>query len=289
MTDAEQKTFRGYNKRLGAGNATQPCNTTQIPYPSSFPTGVDWRKSNPAILTPIKDQGSCGSCWAFTTAETVETYLAIATGKLSVLSPQNVVSCTPNPYNCGGSGGCNGAIAELGFEYIRQNGITTEQAWPYQAVTGTCTTAGHTPVAKVSGCNKLGVNNYTDLLAAVATIGPIAVSVDASTWSTYRSGIFSGCDKEKTMDIDHAVQLVGYGAENGVSYWIIRNSWGSSWGENGFIRLLRHDDGSQAEWCKSDVTPSDGSGCDGGPATITVCGECGIWYDNSYPLGAYYL
>jgi len=283
MTEAQFKMYRG--KRLG--NATQPCNTTQVKYPDNWPTSVDWRTHNPAVLTPIKNQGQCGSCWAFTTTEAVESALALATGKLDVLSPQNVVSCTPNPYNCGGSGGCNGAIAELGFEYIRQNGITTEAAWPYQGVTGTCTP--HTPVAKVTGCNKLGVNNYTDLLAAVTTIGPIAVSVDASTWSAYSSGIFSGCDKENTMDIDHAVQLVGYGTENNTPYWIIRNSWGATWGEKGFIRLLRHADGSQQSWCKSDVTPQDGSGCDGGPSKITVCGECGIWYDNSYPWGAYYV
>jgi len=288
MTEAEMARYRGYKPSVSVGlgaDPNQPCDTTQIPYPSKLPDSVDWRTAKPPVLTPVKDQGQCGSCWAFATTESVEAYLAIATGNLTILSPQDVVSCTPNPNNCGGSGGCNGAIAELGFNWIKDNGIATEAAWPYTATTGTCTP--HPMTASVKGCNKLGVNNYTDLLVAVATIGPIAVSVDASRWSPYTGGIFSGCDTERDMDIDHAVQLVGYGSENGTPYWIVRNSWGASWGEAGFIRLLRHTDGT-SQWCKSDITPSDGSGCDGGPSTITVCGECGIWYDNSYPYGAYY-
>jgi len=291
MTDAELKAFRGYNHKmrnsmLGADN---PCVAGQLPPRSgALPDSVDWRTVKPAVVSPVKDQGSCGSCWAFATAETVESSLAIATGNLSILSPQNVVSCTPNPDHCGGTGGCNGAIAELGFDYIKGSGIATEANWPYKATTGTCNEAQHTKVATVTGCVKLAENNYTDLLTAVATIGPIAVSVDAKKWNSYTKGIYNGCDTEVDYDIDHAVQLVGYGTENGTAYWIVRNSWGPNWGEAGYIRLLRHTDGS-SQWCKQDITPSDGSGCDGGPATVTVCGECGIWYDSSYPTGAKYL
>jgi cathepsin L len=287
MTEAEFSRYRGYKPSVGLGaSPQQPCDTTQVKYPQNFPQTVDWRQANPPVLSPVKDQGNCGSCWAFATTETIEAALAIATKNLTVLSPQDVVSCTPNPYNCGGTGGCNGAIAELGFDWVKNNGIAANSAWPYTATNGQCTP--HTMMAKVAGCNKLKENNYTDLMAAVATIGPIAVSVDASTWGPYKGGIYSGCDKENTMDIDHAVQLVGYGMENTTPYWIVRNSWGPNWGEKGYIRLLRHTDGS-SKWCKSDVTPSDGSGCDGGPSTITVCGECGIWYDNSYPYGASYV
>jgi cathepsin L len=234
-------------------------------------------------VTPVKDQGSCGSCWAFSTTESIESNLYINTGVSKVLSPQDVVSCTPNPDHCGGTGGCNGAIAELGFKWVESNGIATESEWPYHAVTGTCT--NHTMTAIINGCVKLKENNYTDLLLAVATIGPISVSVDASRWGTYKSGIYSGCDSQPTLDIDHAVQLVGYGTQSGTDYWIVRNSWGASWGEQGYIRLLRHSDGSD-QWCKKDNTASDGSACDGDPQSITVCGECGIWYDNSYPYGA---
>jgi len=293
MTHMELKAFRGYNRKMAAGlyasaDPDQPCDQQPLTYPEALPDTVDWRTAKPAVLTPVKDQGSCGSCWAFATTETVESALAIAQGSIEVLSPQNVVSCTPNPDHCGGTGGCNGAIAELGFNYVKNNGIATEADWPYKAISGVCDEADHKKVVTVDGCVKLVENNYTDLMTAVATIGPIAVSVDASRWSSYSKGIYDGCEKESDYDIDHAVQLVGYGTENGTPYWIVRNSWGAAWGEAGYIRLLRHTDGTD-EWCKKDVTPSDGSGCDGGPPVITVCGECGIWYDSSYPTGAHYL
>jgi cathepsin L len=286
MTESELKSFRGYKF---VGNATNPC--TYVAPQGSPPSAIDWRQK-PNVVSPVKDQGQCGSCWAFATAETIESQLGLLTGNMTILSPQDVVSCTPNPYHCGGTGGCNGATAELGFTYVQSAGIATNQNWPYTATTGTCNAAQHQMVASVTGCVKLLENNYTDLLMAVASIGPIAVSVDASRWSSYSKGVYDGCDTEVDYDIDHAVQLVGYGTDNSYNppkdYWIVRNSWGSSWGENGFIRLLRHSDGS-SQWCKKDVTPSDGSGCDGGPATVTVCGECGIWYDSSYPTGARYL
>jgi len=291
MTEAEFAQYRGYKPRVGLGaDPRQPCDTTPVKYPNPFPEEVDWRAKN--IITPVKDQGQCGSCWAHATTECIESNLAQESGTAPIqLSVQDVTSCTPNPYHCGGTGGCNGAIAELGFEWVRTNGIANATNWPYTATTGTCNSAAHVMVAQIKGCNKLGENNYTDLLAAVATIGPIAISVDASRWSPYTGGVYSGCDAERDMDIDHAVQLVGYGTDKptGQPYWLVRNSWGASWGESGYIRLLRHADGDMTKWCKQDVTPSDGSGCDGGPATITVCGECGIWYDNSYPYGAYKL
>jgi len=292
LTEEELKSYRGYNLGLSSrifsgqlGN-DDPC-VDSVPYSGALPASVDWRTAKPAVLTPVKDQGQCGGCWAFATTEAIESALALASGNLTNLSPQNVISCTPNPDHCGGTGGCGGATAELGFGYVAAHGIAGADVYPYKAQTGTCNET-ITKTAIIEGCVKLGENNYTDLVAAVATVGPLAVSVDASKWSTYMSGIFNGCDTEVDIDIDHVVQLVGYGSEKGTDYWIVRNSWGSSWGEEGYIRLLRHSDGSD-KWCKNDVVPGDGSGCDGGPPTITVCGECGIWYDNSYPTGAKYL
>jgi len=286
MTDAEFKAYRGYNQGMAL---LSDAPRVHIPAPAGgLPTSVDWRTQG--VVTAVKDQGSCGSCWAFATTEGIESAYAI-TAKASpiVLSPQNVVSCTQNPQHCGGTGGCGGATAELGTNYVRDNGIALESSWPYTATNGVCNEDPkvHPKVVTVSGYVKLGENNYTDLINAVATVGPIDVSVDASSWNVYRSGIFNGCN-QKNPDIDHAVQLVGYGTENGQDYWIVRNSWGSSWGENGYIRLLRHSDGS-SQWCGTDTHPSDGSGCDGGPTTVTVCGTCGIWYDNCYPVGAKHL
>jgi len=280
MTPAEFKAFRSYNLQMALTSKAKA-----VPYTleASRPLAdnVDWRTQG--VVTPVKDQGQCGSCWAFATTEAVESALSIATKSAPlILSPQNVVSCTPNPNHCGGTGGCNGATAELGFDYVHAHGIATEQNWPYKAVTGTCNETAHTKVATISGYVKLPENQAQPLLDACATVGPIAISVDASTWSLYRSGIYNGCSTT-SLDIDHAVVLVGYGTDSSShSYWLVRNSWGASWGESGYIRLYRGPN----EKCAVDTTPSDGSGCDGGPTKITVCGTCGIWYDNSYPVGA---
>jgi cathepsin L len=117
---------------------------------------------------------------------------------------------------------------------------------------------------------------------AVANYGPISVIVDSSYFGSYQSGIFNGCN-QTSPDLNHAVQLVGYGTENGIDYWIIRNSWGSDWGENGYMRMAR----LASPTCGTDITPSHGSGCDGGPKTVNVCGTCGILYDPSYPIGGF--
>ncbi len=116
---------------------------------------------------------------------------------------------------------------------------------------------------------------------AVATKGPIAVSVDASTWSSYKSGIFNGCN-QTNPDINHAVVLVGYGEDSGQKYWLVRNSWSASWGEAGYIRLARFD--NEDEICGSDITPQDGTACDGQTQPVKVCGTCGILYDSAYPI-----
>lgn len=285
----EMPMYKGYSeRRTGIASDDQPCVDAVLDYSQKLPDVVDYRNSNPAVLTPVKNQGQCGSCWAFATTETVEAAVAIASGQAPpVLSPQEVTSCTQNPDQCGGTGGCNGATAELGFNQVAQSGLCTNADWPYTQTTGQCNNPC-TPLVNITGCAKLVTNNYTDLMYAVAQYGPIAVSVDASQWSPYKSGIYNGCSAEKYYDIDHAVQLVGYGSESGTNYWIVRNSWGSSWGEAGYIRLQRLDPNDKNA-CKQDVTPGDGVACAGDTDPVTVCGECGIWYDSSFPLGAYYL
>jgi cathepsin L len=250
---------------------------------SQLPDRIDWREKN--IVTPVKNQGSCGSCWAFATTEGVESCVAKETGKLLTLSAQDVTSCTKNPQHCGGTGGCGGATAELGFDQVAKGGIALEKDYPYVAQTGTCKT--NVPkAARVKGFVKLIENNYTDLINAIANVGPIAVSVAADPWMMYGGGVFTGCPGAgRNVIINHAVQLVGYGADAGKDYWLIRNSWGGSWGERGYIRMLRHSDGDKSKWCNPDNRPQDGSGCDGGPSLITVCGSCGVWYDSCYATG----
>jgi len=193
-----------------------------------------------------------------------------------------MVSCTPNPQHCGGTGGCAGATSELGYQYVVDKSISSEKDYPYRAQTGRCDET-KPKVVKASGFVKLPENNYTALVTAIATIGPMAVSVDAGPWMSYSSGVFSGCGTH--VDINHAVQAVGYGTAAGKDYWIVRNSWGAFWGESGYIRLLRHSDGDMSKWCNIDHNPADGTGCDGGPPQVTACGSCGIWYDTSYATG----
>jgi len=286
MSDAERKAFTGRNKPLSR-ERSQLAQLRGAPmnFEGAIPSSMDWREKT-GIVTAVKDQGQCGSCWAFATAETIESFVALATGQPApILSPQDLVSCVPNPRHCGGQGGCDGAIAELAFDYVKNKSIAAERDYPYTARTGTCNQQAK-KAAKVTGYVKTIENNYTDVITSLAVYGPVAVSVDASIWYQYGGGVFSGCSARKTLDIDHAVQAVGYGTDQGKDYWIVRNSWGPTWGEKGYIRLARHSDGDMQKWCYKDSTPMDGSGCDGGPSVVTVCGECGIWYDVSYPTGA---
>lgn len=250
---------------------------------SDLPASVDWRTHNPPVVSAVKDQGGCGSCWAFSTAETMESAVAIASGKLMTFSEQQLVDCAPNPQHCGGTGGCSGSVQEVAMNYSKKAGITTEASYPYTAQTGQCQPEKIKSVATIDGYVKLPTNDYDALMNAVATVGPIAISVAASQgWSFYGGGIFNG---DCGWIVDHAVQLVGYGSENGKGYWIVRNSWGSGWGESGYIRISREADAKSVE-CGTDDQPESGDGCDGGPSTIQVCGKCAILSDSSYPTGA---
>lgn len=254
---------------------------------AQLPRFVDYRLSVPSILTAVKDQGQCGSCWAHAATESIESYYALSTGKLYTLSQQQISSCTPNPDQCGGTGGCNGAIAELAFDYITfAGGITSEWMYPYQSYWGTnfnCTSpsAQHIPQVTTTGYADVGHNDHAALEAALASIGPVAVSVDASGWGNYEGGIFSGCNYAANISMDHAVQAVGYGHDftSGLDYWIVRNSWSPDWGENGFIKLLKTQQGS----CGWNVQPQNGDGCKGQTAPEWSCGMCGIAYDGIYP------
>mmetsp|Transcript_38333 Transcript_38333/g.75478 ORF Transcript_38333/g.75478 Transcript_38333/m.75478 type:complete len:378 (+) Transcript_38333:29-1162(+) len=250
---------------------------------SDLPPSVDWRN----VTTPVKNQGMCGSCWAFSSTENVESRVAIDTGKLIELSPQNLVSCDPNPKHCGGQGGCRGSVPELAFDFVIKNGLASEASYPY--------VSGHTskdedckkiaPAAFVKSYVKLQANNYTQVMHALATVGPLAINVDAIPMQSYGGGVFDGCSMEKTH-IDHVIQLVGYGHDDDteLDYWLVRNSWDTTWGEAGYMRLTRHTPPND-KWCGIDIYPADGTGCDGGPGTVTTCGSCGLLYDVSYPTG----
>tara|TARA_B110000208_G_C11707569_1_gene408107 strand:+ start:35 stop:1120 length:1086 start_codon:yes stop_codon:yes gene_type:complete len=269
----------GYDKNMAqAIHSTMPLSPPLSE--TDLPTDVDWRtKGN--VVTPVKNQGGCGSCWAFSATETIESNVAINTKTLLELSPQQITSCAPNPNKCGGTGGCQGSTQWLGFEYVQGPGITSEKDYPYTATTGKCETEKIKPVANITGFVRLPTNNYTQLLSAIANVGPISISAAAEPWQMYESGVYNGNCGE---DIDHAVQAVGYGMDGANGYWLVRNSWGASWGEKGYIRIQRTNLKKQ---CGVDTTPADGTACAGGPSKVTVCGLCGILSDSSYVTGGH--
>jgi len=137
----------------------------------------------------------------------------------------------------------------------------------------------------MGGFEQLPANKYRPLLEAVATKGPTVASVAASHWHLYQSGVFDGCDKDAILG--HAVLAKGFGEDSGKKYFLIQNSWGTEWGENGHIRLLRREGDEDDHHCGTDRKPKEGLGCDGGPSEITVCGTCGMLYDSLIPQGAH--
>jgi len=276
----EMKSLMGYSRDLAFFTFSHNDVTPSKDFLQSLPDALDWRDKN--VVQAPKDQSSCGSCWAFSASSVLESHIAIQTGKLFDFSEQQLVSCAPNPNQCGGTGGCEGSTQWLAFDYAKTAGITTTASWPYHARDDACDTTKITKVATIVGYVRLPTNDYNSLLTAVATQGPIAISVAATEWQFYSDGVYNGdCGAE----INHAVTLVGYGTDaNDGDYWIIRNSWSSGWGEGGYMRVAKEKSAADVK-CEIDYNPASGSGCKGGPDQIEVCGICGMYSDSSYPTG----
>ncbi len=192
-----------------------------------LPRNKDWRDEN--VISTVKDQGQCGSCWTFGSTETVESYWALATGQLPVLSQQFILDCTPNSQDCGGTGGCQGGTATLAINTIAKNGgIPQEWTYSYRSYFGAAyqcqnaSSANWTPFARVSSQVHLPFNVEAPVIEALATTGPLITNVDASGWFAYEAGVFQGCSVNAT--IDHVVQLVGYGhdSESKLDYLLVQ-------------------------------------------------------------------
>ncbi|XP_015953598.1 senescence-specific cysteine protease SAG39-like isoform X2 [Arachis duranensis] len=202
---------------------------------TDIPETVDWRKRG--VVTPIKDQGTCGSWWAFSSVAAVEGIHKISTGKLVSLSVQELVDCVR-----GDGEGCYGGYMEDAYTFIAKNGgISSESDYPYKQVEKPCKANEKETihnVAKIKGFEKVPSNNEKALLKAVAK-QPVSVYLQASGYyfQFYSSGIFTGiCETEP----DHTATVVGYGKDkDGTKYWIVKNSWGTDWGEKGYIRMKR--------------------------------------------------
>ncbi|KAL3285481.1 hypothetical protein HHI36_000013 [Cryptolaemus montrouzieri] len=191
---------------------------------------IDWR--NYGAVTYVKDQGQCGSCWSFSATGSMEGQAALVEGRQLVLSEQNLIDCALEEY---GNDGCNGGSMDGAFEYVTFYGIDSEEDYPYLEYQYYCRQQGS--VFGISSYADVEQDEYT-LQLAVAQIGPISVGIDATNeLQNYGSGIL--IDQTCGEQINHGVLVVGYGSEGGNDYWIIKNSWGQNWGEQGYFRLIR--------------------------------------------------
>lgn len=276
-------------------DSTQCCNgllcgahghCEQAATADKLPVSIDW-STRLAGGQRVLNQGQCGSCWAIAAQGAIEMQAAKLSNTSVELSAQGLLGCTPNPHECGGTGGCKGATPQLAYDWAKEYGVDFVSRVPYTAETS-CPTSfmSKRPAVYISGFVTLEVNKAEKVLAALVSVGPMAVAVAASDWTSYMGGIYDSCTKNPV--VDHAVLLVGYGKAgkgDGVihSYWKIRNSWGEDYGESGFIRLRRHAHGKEP--CSWDHEPDKGVGCKGGPKKLWVCGECGVLSDVNYPVG----
>ncbi|KAE8659876.1 Cysteine proteinase RD21a [Hibiscus syriacus] len=203
-----------------------------------IPASVDWRKKG--AVTQVKDQGSCGACWSFAATGAMEGVNKIVTGSLVSLSEQELVDCD-RKYNTG----CEGGLMDYAYKFVIDNhGIDTEEDYPYQGREKTCNKDKmKRRVVTIDDYADVPMNNEKQLLQAVAT-QPVSVGICGSerAFQLYSKGIFTGpC----STSLDHAVLIVGYGSENGLDYWIVKNSWGSRWGMNGYIHMIRNSGNSE--------------------------------------------
>jgi cathepsin L len=232
LTRAEYRSLLGYKVDL-----RKKKNVKNTSIKIKLPDSVDWRGQG--VVNAIQDQGQCGSCWAFSAIQSIESLYAIAhSGQLYKLSEQNIVDCVVD------DDGCDGGWMDDAFDYVinSQNGkVNLLSDYPYTARDGNCRYNSATAVLVLAGYIDVKEGSEDDLADKVANNGPVAIAIDASNWSfqLYSSGIYDEPDCSSDW-LDHGVGAVGYGSVGSVDYWLVRNSWGVDWGENGYIRMVRN-------------------------------------------------
>jgi len=231
----------------------KPSDTVMVEPKDSVAESIDWVEKG--AVTPVKNQGSCGSCWAFSTTGSIEGRSQIASGTLTSLSEQDLVDCSSE------NSGCNGGLMDYAFEFVEgNNGLCDEEDYPYKAKQHK-----RCKEEKLS-CNKYDpITSYVDVkqttagLEAAINTGPVSVAIEADqgSFQLYNGGVLTGtCG----TGLDHGVLAVGYGTDGSSDYWKVKNSWGADWGEEGYIRLCRN------------------CGANSGK------GQCGILMSASYPV-----
>ena len=225
-----------------------------VPFSSSAsnaPSSIDWR--NKGVVTSVKDQGQCGSCWTFSATGAVEGAWAIAKGQLIDLSEEQLVECAGIKY---GSMGCNGGEMDGAFKYITEQGQCALSSYPYTSgngKSGSCKSCSS--VAHISSCSDVKPNDQISLKGAVSRQPvSIAISADTKLFQSYSSGVITSTSCYTSLD--HGVLIVGYGTENGIDYWNVKNSWSSSWGMDGYVKIARSDSTNDAGICGIGMQPS---------------------------------
>ena len=243
-----------FNKWKGDGcyntlPTTKSCRIFQRQNEINIPSTIDWRDKN--VVTPVKDQGQCGSCWAFSATGSIEGAWAIKTGELVSISEQQLVDCSASY----GNQGCAGGLMDLAFEYAIDNGMCTEDEISYTGKDGSCKECIN-PTVKVTDCLDIQSGDQVALKEAVAN-GPVSIAIEADTltFQLYTSGIISST--RCGTNLDHGVLIVGYGVEaDGNMYWLVKNSWGSGWGDNGYVKIGRSESTNDNGICGIAMQPS---------------------------------